>query len=485
MRFLLPVAHVLGGLLMAFAGTYALPLASALVYDDGTLLDFLLAMGINFAAGYGLWVSTRASRRELQPRDGYLLVTLAWVLMAAAATIPLLLVVPEMSFTDALFETMSGLTTTGATVMVGLDTLQPSLNLWRHALNWYGGMGIIVLALAVLPLLGVGGMQLYQAEVPGAVKDTKLTPRIADTAKSLWIVYAGITLLCIGALRLAGMSWFDAICHAFAAMALGGFSTHDASVGYFNSPAIEAVLIFFMVVAAMNFATHFAAFRRRSPRVYLADPEAKAVLVLIAASCLGVALYLWLKGVYPSYWTALRHASFNLVSVATDCGFVSVDFNKWPLFATFWMLLLSCVTCSTGSTGGGVKMFRSLLLLSQTRREMQRLLHPRVIAPLKIGAQVVPNNIVYAILAFIFVYFSVVVGLTFALLLSGLELVTAFSAVIACINNMGPGLNEVGPAGNYAGLTDFQTWVCTFAMLVGRLELFTVLVLFTPGFWRK
>lgn len=485
MHSLLPIAHVLGGLLMVFSATYALPLATALIYDDGTLIDFALALTLNLGLGYALWIAGRSVRGELQPRDGYLLVTLAWLMMAAAATIPLLLVIPEMSFTDAFFETMSGLTTTGATVMVGLDTLQPSLNLWRHALNWYGGMGIIVLALAVLPLLGVGGMQLYRAEVPGAVKDAKLTPRIADTAKSLWIVYAGITLLCIGALRLAGMGWFDAVNHAFSAMALGGFSTHDASVGYFNSPPIEAVLIVFMTVAAMNFATHFAAFRQRSPRIYLGDPEAKAVLAVLVTSSLGIALYLWLQGVYPSFWTALRHASFNLVSIATDCGYASVDFNKWPVFATFWMLFLSCVTCSTGSTGGGVKMFRSLLLLSQTGREMRRLIHPRVIAPLKIGAQVVPNNIVYAILAFMFVYFTVVVGLTFVLLLSGLELVTAFSAIIACINNMGPGLNEVGPAGNYAGLSDFQKWVCAFAMLIGRLELFTVLVLFTPNFWRK
>lgn len=485
MRSFLPVANVLGSLLMVFAATYVLPILCSLIYRDGTLLDFLLAMTIDFGAGYLLWIATRRFREELRPRDGYLLVTLGWILMSAAATIPLLLVLPGMSFTDAFFETMSGLTTTGATIIVGLDGLPPSINLWRHALQWYGGMGIIVLALAILPLLGVGGMQLYRAEVPGAVKESKLTPRITDTARALWMVYAGITLLCVLALKLAGMNWFDALNHAFSAMALGGFSTHDASVGYFDSPAIEAVLIFFMIVAAMNFATHFTAVRQRSTRIYLRDPEAKMVVVLIAGSCLLVALYLWNEGVYPSYPTALRHVSFNLVSVATDCGYASVDFNKWPVFATFWMLFLSCVTCSTGSTGGGIKMFRSMLLVQQTRRELQRLVHPRVIAPLKLGMQVVPNNIVYAILAFIFVYFAVVVGLTFVLLVSGLELVTAFSAVIACINNMGPGLNEVGPAGTYAGLTVFQKWVLSFAMLVGRLELFTVLVLFTPVFWRK
>jgi len=478
------VANVLGTLLMAFAPTYLLPIATALITGDGTAADFALAMALDAGAGYLLWSATRGARRELGPRDGYLLVTLSWVLMSAAASLPFLIVIPGMSFTDAYFETMSGLTTTGSTVIVGLDQLAPSVNLWRHALQWYGGMGIIVLAIAILPLLGVGGMQLYRAEVPGAFKD-KLTPRIGDTAKALWLVYAGITLLCILALRLAGMDWFDAVCHAFSAMALGGYSTHDASVGYFDSPAIEAVLIVFMVLAAMNFATHFAAWQERSPRAYLGDPEARAVVLVLTASCLGVALYLWLRGVYPSYLTALRHASFNLVSVATDCGYASQDFNLWPAFAPFWMLLLSCVTCSTGSTGGGIKMFRTLMLLQQTRREFRRLTHPSMIAPLRLGARVVPNGIVYAILAFIFLYFATVTGATFLLMVSGLEAVTAFSAVIAWINNMGPGLNEVGPAANFAGLSAFQKWVGVFTMLAGRLELFTILVLFTRGFWRR
>ena len=479
-----PVANVLGALLMAFAPTYLLPIATALWYDDGTAVDFAFAMAIDFGAGYLLWIATRGARRDLRPRDGYLLVTLGWVLMSATASLPFLLIVPGMSFTDAYFETMSGLTTTGSTVMVGLDQLLPALNLWRHALQWYGGMGIIVLAIAILPLLGVGGMQLYRAEVPGVYKD-KLTPRITDTAKSLWIVYAGITAACIVALRLAGMSWFDAINHAFSAMSLGGYSTHDASVGHFDSPAIEAVLIFFMIVAAMNFASHFAAWREGSLRVYLADAEARAVVALIVVSCVGVALLLWAKGVYPSFPTALRHASFNLVSLATDCGYASQDYDKWPAFASFWMLFMSCITCSTGSTGGGIKMFRSLMLLQQTRREFKRLIHPRLIAHLRLGELVVPNAIVYAILAFIFVYFAVVVSTTFVLMLSGMELVTAFSSVIAWINNMGPGLREVGPAGNFAGLTPFQKWVGSFTMLAGRLELFTVFVLFTPGFWRR
>jgi trk system potassium uptake protein len=484
MHALLPVGNVLGALLMAFAVTYLLPIATSLAYGDGTAIAFVLAMLIDFAAGYVLWLATRRHRRDLRPRDGYLLVTLGWVLMAAAASIPFVIALPGLSYTDAFFETMSGLTTTGSTVIVGLDALQPGINLWRHALQWYGGMGVVVLAIAILPLLGVGGMQLYKAEVQGAYKD-KLTPRITDTAKSLWLVYGGITAVCILAYRIAGMNWFDAICHAFSTMSLGGYSTHDASIGHFNSPVIDAIVTFFMAVAVLNFATHFTALRQRSLRVYLGDAEAKAVLVVLVASCLGISLYLWLNGVYPQYLTALRHTSLNLVSVATTTGYASVDYNQWPAFAVFWMLFLVCITSSTGSTGNGIKMFRTLMLIQQAARELKRLIHPQLISPLKLGAQVVPNSVVYAILAFIFLYFMSVVALTFLLMLSGLQFVTAFSATIAWITNLGPGLNEVGPAANYAGLTTFQKWVGVAAMLTGRLELFTVFVLFTPAFWRK
>lgn len=485
MEKFLAVAHVLGLMLIVFGLTYVLPVLAALVYSDGTLVDFLLAMFATIGVGYLVWIGTRRFKADLKPRDGFLLVSLGWMLMAATATIPLLLVIPGLSFTDAFFETMSGLTTTGATVLVNLDTLPEAINLWRHALQWYGGMGIIVMAVAILPLLGVGGMQLYKAEAPGPLKDEKLTPRIAETAKWLWLVYAGITAACILALKAAGMSWFDAICHAFSAMALGGFSTHDASVGHFDSVAIEIVLIVFMLVAAMNFATHFLAARRRSLGVYAGDSEAIAMLALVLGSCLMIAAFLWWTGTYPSFWTALRHASFNLVSIATDCGYASVDFDKWPIFAPAWMLFLSCISCSRGSTGGGIKMFRTILMFRQAGREMVRLLHSQAIVPLRIGSMVVANNIVYAVLAFLVVYLMTIVVLTFALLASGLDATSSISAIIACINNMGPGLKEVGPAGNYQGLTDFQTWVCTAAMLLGRLELFTLLVIFTPAFWRK
>jgi len=481
----LTVIHALGLMLVVFSLSYLLPVLTSLIYHDGTQTIFLLAMLWTAGSGFLLWLLTRRYKGELSIRHGYLLVVAMWTAMPAVATLPLLLVINGLSFTDAYFETMSGITTTGATVLTGLDNLPPAINIWRHELNWLGGMGIIVLAVAILPLLGIGGRQLFKAETPGPMKDSALTPRITETARNLWLVYAGITLACIVSLKLAGMNWLDAICHAFAAMGLGGFSTHDASVGYFNSPAIEFVLIVFMLLAAMNFATHFLALRGRSLRIYLHDAEAVATVSLVLGSCVGIGAFLWWQGTYPSFWTALRHASFNLVSMATDCGFASVDFNQWPIFAPLWMLFLSSIAASSGSTGGGIKMIRTLVLVKQAGREFLKLLHPAAINPMKIGGQVVANNIVFAVLGFIFLYFISIATLTFVLLISGLDFISSFSAVIACINNAGPGLGVVGPASNFGVLTDFQTWVCTLAMLIGRLEIFTVLILFTPQFWRR
>ena len=485
MQRTLTVINALGLMLVVFSLTYLMPLAASLIYRDGTFFNFLLAMVWTAAFGLLMWMLTRRYRGELSIRHGFLLVAAMWTAMPAVATLPLLLEITGLSFTDAYFETMSGLTTTGATVLTGLDALPAAINIWRHELNWLGGMGIIVLAVAVLPMLGIGGRQLFKAETPGPMKDSALTPRITETARNLWLVYLGITIACIASLKLAGMNWLDAICHAFAAMGLGGFSTHDASVGYFDSPAIEAVLIVFMLLAAMNFATHFLAVRARSFAPYKMDVEGLSTVGLIAISCVGIATFLWWQGTYPGFLTALRHASFNLVSLATDCGFASADFNQWPIFAPLWMLFLSCVTASSGSTGGGIKMIRTLVLIKQAGREFVKLLHPAAVNPLKIGGHVIPNGVVFSVLGFIFLYFMSVATLSFALMISGLDLVSSLSAVIACINNAGPGLGVVGPAGNYGVLSDFQTWVCTVAMLIGRLEIFTVLILFTPQFWRR
>ena len=482
----LTVINALGLMLVMFSLTFLLPLFTALLYHDQSLfIDFLLTMVVTAAAGVLMWLLTRRYKGELSTRHGYLLVVAMWSAMPAFATLPLLLALPELSFTNAYFETMSGITTTGATVLTGLDTLAPALNIWRHELNWMGGLGIIVLAVAVLPLLGIGGRQLFKAETPGPMKDSALTPRIADTARNLWVVYVAITLLCTVTLKWAGMDWLDAVCHAFSAMGLGGFSTHDASIGYFDSPLIELVMIVFMLLAVINFATHFLAWRGKSLKVYLQDTEAVSSMVMIFVSCFGIALFLWWEGTYSDFLTALRHASFNLVSIATSSGYASVDYALWPIFAPMWMMFLACTVASSGSSGGGIKMIRTLVLVKQAGREFLKLLHPNAINPMKIGGHVVQNNIVFAVLGFIFLYFMVIAGLTFVLLISGLDFISAFTATLACVNNFGPGLGLVGPAANYAGLTDFQTWICSFGMLVGRLEIFTVLILFTPAFWKR
>lgn len=484
MHKLLPILHVLSKLIMLFAGLYVVPAIVSIIYQDGTLDEFLVSMFVGMAIGLLLWAVTRRYEAELKPRDGFMLVSSLWIGFAATATTPFLLHFPALGFTSAFFEAMSGLTTTGATVLSGLDHLPPAINFWRHFLNWLGGMGIIVLAVAVLPLLGIGGMQLYKAETPGPMKDSKLSPRITHTAKNLWFAYALLTAACVVALRLAGMDWFDAVCHAFAALSLGGFSTHDASVGYFNSVPIEVVLSFFMLLAAMNFATHFLAIRDRSIRHYIRDSEAKSMLALIAISILAVSGYLTWMGVYD-FTDALRHVSFNLISIATDSGFASTDFSVWPVAAPLWMLLLSCITACAGSTGGGIKMGRTLVLAKQSNGEMVKLLHPNAVVPVKIRDRVIPSNVVQSVLAFIFVYAASIVLFTFVLMVSGLDFLSSFTAVIACINNAGPGLGVVGPAENYSALSNFQIWVCSLVMLLGRLEIFTLLILLSPAFWRK
>jgi trk system potassium uptake protein TrkH len=411
-------------------------------------------------------------------------VALVWTVLPVFAALPLMIQL-HASFTDAYFEAVSGLTTTGATVFSGLDQLPVSINFWRTQLVWLGGMGLIVLAVAILPLLGIGGRQMFKAETPGPMKESKMTPRIAQTAKGLWGVYAGITLCCIIAFHGAGMSWLDAVMHSFSTMGLGGFSSHDASFGYFDSPAIEAVAIAFMLIAGMNFATHFMAVSGRSLRPYRRDPEARWFLAVTLGSVLGIAIFLNEHGVYPGFAEAFRYAAFNVVSIATTTGFASTDFNLWPMFAPLWMLFLSSFVTSAGSTGGGIKMMRALVLYQQVYRELLRAIHPNAVYHVKVGGEVVPGNILFAVLAFGFMYMVSIVSMTLLLSISGLEIVTAFSAIVASINNTGPGLGQVGPATTFAVLSDFQTWVCSFAMLLGRLEIFTLLVVLTPAFWRK
>ena len=485
MSQILPVLHICSKVLMLFAFAFLLPLGVSIALGDGAQLAYDEAILITFFSGAVLWALSRRGKRELHTRDGFLLVVLIWAVLPVFSAIPLLVYMPDLSFNEAYFEAVSGLTATGATVLSGLDSLPPSINIWRTQMHWIGGMGVIVLVVAVLPMLGVGGRQLFKAETPTPMKDSKLTPRMAETAKGLWQVYAFITVICMGALWAGGMSWIDAVVHGFSVMGLGGLSSHDASMAYFDSLLLEMIVMGFALIAGISFSTHFMAVRMRNLAVYRHDTEIPMFLGVLAVSAVGLAFYLQYKGFYLDFPEALRYAAFNTVSVATTLGFSTTDYNVWPYFAPLWMLFLSSFAASSGSTGGGIKMLRAMLLYKQLYREFINLIHPNAEIHTKIGHQAVPNKIIYAVLAFLFVYVASIVVLSFILSASGLDVFTAFTAVVAMVNNTGPGLGQVGPASTYAVLNDFQTWVCSFAMLLGRLEFFTLLVVFTPVFWRK
>ena len=478
------VYRALGMIIMLFGLTMLAPLIVSYVTDDGAQSAYDEGFALTMLCGAFLWVRYRKCTRELSIRDGFLMVVLVWSVLPAFASVPLMIHL-GISFTDGYFEAMSGLTTTGATVLSNLDTLPMSINLWRHQLVWVGGMGLIVLAIAILPLLGIGGRQMFKAETPGPMKDSKMTPRIAETAKGLWLVYVIVTVACVLCYHWAGMTWFDAFCHTFSTMGLGGFSTHDASFGFFDSPEIELVAIVFMLIAGMNFGTLFLATRARSLRPYLQDPEAPWFIVVTLFSILLVAVYIFAAETYPEFLAALRFSAFNVVSIATTTGYANTDYALWPMFAPMWMIFLSSFVTSAGSTGGGIKMMRALLLYKQVYRELVRAMHPNAVYNVRIGGHVAPQSILFAVLAFGFMYMVSVVSMTLILVFSGLDILSSFTAVVASINNMGPGLGIVGPSTTYEVLSDFQTWVCTFAMLLGRLEIFTLLVVLTPAFWRQ
>lgn len=483
-----PVLRVLGLLLVIFAGTMGLPWAASAFYAEKIGWAYPVSMAATAGVGGGLWWTLREFRRELQARHGVMLVSMVWLLLPVFAALPLMLALHDLgrplSFTHAYFEAVSGLTTTGSTVLASLETLPVSLNIWRTFLQWIGGMGILILAVAVLPLLGVGGSQLFKAEAAGPVKDAKLTPRMTETAKGLWGVYALFSVLCALAYWSAGMRPVDAIMHMFTTVSLGGLSSYDASFGYFDSPLLEAWAVFFMLVASCNFALYFVAMRKGHWRSFWGDPELKATLLTLVGGGLLVALLLWFKGVYDPL-TALRHGMFNVVSVATTTGYATVDYLSWPVFAPMLMLLMSGVATSAGSTGCGIKMVRMLLLVKQARREMTRLVHPRAVQPVTLGGAAVDNRVIFSVMAFMLVYGGTVIGLSMVLLLTDLDPITAFSAVLASVNCTGPGLGAVGPASNYAVLTDFQLWVCTLGMLLGRLEILSFMAILTPAFWRR
>lgn len=475
--------RVLGILLMLFSFAQLPPIAVSYYYADGAHAAFISAFFILLFAGFLIWVPFYRIRGELRIRDGFLITVLFWSVLGFFGAIPLYLSTdPEMSFVDSVFESISGLSTTGATVITGLDTLPQSILYYRQQLQWLGGMGIIVLAVAILPMLGIGGMQLYRAEIPGPVKDTKLTPRITETAKALWIIYALLTLTCGLAFWYAGMSLFDAIGHAFSTVALGGFSTHDASIGYFNNPTIEIISITFMVLSGMNFALHFFAWRARTLVHYFKDAEVRFFLSVLCITFLITFTVLLIHEIYEPV-QSLRQAAFMTVSIATTAGFATGDFAYWPVMLPFMLFVTAFIGGCVGSTGGGMKVIRILLILKQGHRELKRLVHPNAIFPVKVGGRTIPDKVLQAVWGFFSVYLLVFVIMMILLMGTGLDQVTAWSAIGATITNLGPGLGDV--SAHYGDINSIAKWILCFAMLLGRLEVFTLLVLFTPVFWRR
>jgi len=484
--FFAPVLSLMARILIAFSVTFLVPGIWAWFEDHKDLqLIWLTGFGLTALSGLALAAITHKHQRELKTKDGFLLVNMVWLVLPAYAALPLMFLVPEITWFKAYFEAMSALTATGATALTGLEHLPVSVNIWRCFLQLIGGLGIMLLVVAVLPMLGLGGMQLYKTETPGPMKDTKFTPRIAETARGLWGVYFLFSGACLLAYRWAGMGWADAFMHMCTTMGLGGFSSYDASFGHFNSPMIEWVAIVFMTLAGISFVRYFVVLRSRSILPISNDGEIRTYLGVLLASTLLLMALLLVHGVYEDGLEAMRISAFHVVSLATTTGYAATDYAQWPVFAPILLMFLGCFAACAGSTGGGIKMVRMVLLVKQAQRELVRIIHPRVINPVTLGGAVIPMSVMTAVLGFMLIYGGATMFLSMLLMLSGLDTVTAFSAVIATVNNIGPGLGEVGPSGNYGGLNPFQLGVLSFAMLLGRLELLSVLVLFSSHFWRK
>ena len=472
------------GFLIAGASLMMIPPALvSWLYDDGTVSIFFVSAVILLITGMAIFLPVRHIHQELRLRDGFLIVAASWLALALVGALPfLLLQQPEISYVDAVFESMSGLTTTGATILTNLDELPRGVLYYRQQLQWLGGLGIVVLAVAILPMLRIGGMQLYRAETPGPMKDSKLTPRITETAKALWLIYLGITVLCVLAYWLGGMSLFDAVGHAFSTVAIGGMSTHDAGFAWFDSPTLEVLATIFMVVAGINFAIHFTSWKRASAQPYFNDPELKVYASLLLGFAIMVTIALYLNGTYSTIAESARYASFQVVSVMTTTGFTTADFSIWPGFIPIMLICIAFIGGCAGSTCGGMKVIRVMLLYRQAIREILRLIHPHAVIPVKIGGRKTSATVMDAVWGFFFLYVASFVMITIALNGVGVDPVTAYAAAAACITNLGPGLGDV--SANYASLNSTAKVILSFAMLMGRLEIFTLLVLFTPAFWR-
>lgn len=485
---ILSIIRIIGILVMCFSGTMLIPAFVALIYGDGGGKAFMQAFMLSLTAGTLLWWPCHHHKQELRSRDGFLIVVAFWFVLGGLATLPLLLFdAPHLTVASAVFEAFSGLTTTGATVMTGLDNLPKAILFYRQFLQWLGGMGIIVLAIAIIPLLGIGGMQLYRAEMSGPMKEQKIRPRITETAKVLWMIYLSLTLSCAWAYWLAGMSVFDAITHSFSTVSIGGFSTHDASIGYFNSPLINGITVLFLLVSACNFGLHFRAFstigRENFFKIYLRDPEFRffiSIQVILVVVCTSV---MWGHSYFKTSWQDFEQVLFQAVSISTTTGYTTSDFAAWPSFVPVLLISASFMGGCAGSVGGGLRVARVLVLYLQGKRELKRVVHPNLVYPIKWGKNVLDERMIGSIWAFFSAYILVFLICLLGVIACGVEPFNAFNAVLASINNLGPGLGAV--SSNMIAIPDSAKWILTIAMVCGRLEIFTLLALFTPAFWRS
>lgn len=478
------IVRILGLLLMGFSATLLPPIALSFVYHDGEALFFVITALTMVIPGLAMWWPLRHRRMALRTRHGFIVVTLFWTVLGLMSGVPFMISPAlHLSFTDAVFEAVSGFTTTGATAIVGLDHLPKSLLYYRAQLHLLGGMGIVVLAVAIMPMLGVGGMALFRAETPGPMKDAKLTPRIAHTARALWLVYVALNVLCALAYWAGGMSLFDAVCQAYGTIATGGFSNYDASFAHFHSATLDAIADIFMLLGGINFALHFVVLRDANPKHYWQDSETRWFICIVAGLIAVVALTLLFKGTYHSPAGALRYSAFQVISLITDTGFTNANFAHWPVYVPILLMYIAFLGACAGSTCGGLKIVRVQLLIKQALREIRRLIHPRYVHPIKVGGKIMDESVISGVWAFFALYAFCTAVITMLLVGTGMDVLSAFSAVAAMFNNAGPGLGMV--ASNVAGLPATAVWILSFTMLLGRLEIFTIFVLLTPAFWKE
>ncbi|SFV77516.1 Potassium uptake protein TrkH [hydrothermal vent metagenome] len=476
------VFKTIGLLLMVFSLTQLPPLLVDFIYQQNEAQSFITAFSLTLLSGFILWAPFRNTKKDFRIREGILVVVSFWFVLSLFATIPFLLSESlRMSFSDAFFESMSGLTTTGATVLAGLDDLPKAILYYRQQLQWLGGMGIIVLAVAILPMLGVGGMELYHAESSGISKE-RLTPKLTQTAKALWKIYISFTIVCALGYYLAGMDAFDAIAHSYSTVAIGGFSTHDASIGYFNSSAIESVAIVFMLLAGINFSLHFFVWQKKNAFTYFQDSEFKTYLFILFSTAIIIGTYLFDSGYYSSAGESVRQALFQTISIATTTGFASTNYSQWPFILPILLIFASFIGACAGSTGGGIKVVRVLLMFKLAMKEIKKFIHPNAQINIKLNHRSVTEDTLVSVWGFFSLYVIAFIIILIALMFTGLDQVSAFSATAASINNLGPGLGEV--AANYGGVSDSAKWILSFSMLLGRLEILTLMALLHKAFWR-